>query len=73
MARGDYEDALQSAIEKQNYDLLVFLSQKIPDIDKCDLGYHTSELLWKFLKNKDRALYDRLAPRYPEEDIENSD
>ena len=31
-----YQDALWTAAEKQNYELLVFFSQNVPKIEKCN-------------------------------------
>ena len=65
MTPDEYEDALRTAAEKQNYDLLVFLSQNVPGIENCDPGFLAATQLWKFLRGRDKALFAKLVPGYP--------
>lgn len=55
-----------SATKMENYDMLVFLSQRVPELAHCTIGFMTADVLWKFLKEKDRVLYGKIVHEYPE-------
>ena len=55
-----------SATKMENYDMLVFLSQRVPELVNCTLGFMTADALWKFLREKDRVLYGNIVHEYPE-------
>ena len=55
-----------AAIKAQNLDLLVFFSNHMPELRPYDLGFYTISALWKYLKDKDQALYRKFAPTYPD-------
>jgi hypothetical protein len=56
---------LYSIATVQNYDMLVFLSKHVPESTKYEPGFLVAQALWKFLKDKDRALYAKFVRRYP--------
>lgn len=60
----DYRGILQSAANSQNYDIIVLLSQNIPESAHCNIGILTASALWRFLNDKDKVLYTKLAPGY---------
>ena len=57
---------LLSAAQAQNVDLLVYLSQTVLELIPPELGPITVNALWKFLKDKDQALYRKFAPHDPD-------
>ena len=52
------------ATEKQDYELLAFISQNVPNVGVYSLGSDLTETLWRLLKNKDTALFKKFVPEH---------